>query len=157
MFKFIVTKELGKLARWLRILGFDTVYYNSAVQGTLVIRALSEDRMVVTRRRKTADSLDKITLVINSDKLKSQLREVLEGLHLDLDKDKMFTRCTLCNGILKQADKNKVKEIIPEYVFKTHNEFMECVSCGKIYWRGTHWGNIKESLGLFIKKTPAHG
>ena len=148
MFKFIVTKELGRLARWLRILGFDTVYYSEDTQGTLVIRALSEGRVVVTRRRKTIGSLEKTTIVIRSDKIKAQLREVMEELHLVIDESKMFTRCTICNKILESIDKNEVKESIPEYVFKTHNEFMKCASCGRIYWQGTHWGNIRGSLGL---------
>ncbi|OPX30679.1 MAG: hypothetical protein B1H08_01095 [Candidatus Omnitrophica bacterium 4484_171] len=151
MFKFIVTKELGKLARWLRILGFDTAYYTSETQGTLIIKALSEGRIVVTRCRRASDSLDKITLVINSDKLKEQLREVMKELHLSVDEGKMFTRCTFCNGMLERTDKDGVKESIPEYVFKTHNEFMKCASCGKIYWRGTHWGNIQDTLNKILR------
>jgi len=143
-----VTKELGKLARWLRILGFDTFYYNGDTLGTLVIKALSESRIVVTRRRKTIGSLEKTTIVIRSDKIKAQLREVIGELSLVIDESKMFSRCTICNKILESIDKNEVKESIPEYVFKTHNEFMKCASCGRIYWQGTHWGNIRGSLGL---------
>lgn len=150
MLKFIVTKELGRLARWLRMLGFDTVYYNSGAQGTLVVKALSESRVVVTRSKKTTDSIDKITVVINSNKLKEQLKELIDKLHLSFDDSKMFTRCTVCNERLESVEKKRVKGNVPEYVFNTHNEFMMCPSCGKVYWQGTHWGNIHNTLNKIL-------
>ena len=146
MIKFIVTKELGKLARWLRILGFDTVYYNNDSIGTLVIKALSENRAIVTRRRKTIGNLEKETVVVRSEKIKGQIKEVMEKLRLDIDESKIFTRCTVCNGILKRVDKDRVKGSVPEYAFKAHDVFMRCVSCGKVYWQGAHWGGIRRVL-----------
>ena len=146
MNKFIVTKELGKLARWLRILGFDTVYYTSDNMGSLIIEALRGDRVIVTRRRAKIDELDKRTVVITSSELKEQLRELRTKLNLHFDESKMFSRCVLCNSILFKTDKDSVKNEVPEYVFNTHNIFMKCNCCKKIYWEGTHWGNIKNVL-----------
>jgi len=150
MFKFIVTKELGKLARWLRILGFDTLYYNSDALSTLIIKALSEDRIIVTRRRKAIGSLEKKTVIVYSDEVKKQIKEIVEKLNLALDESKMFSRCVVCNRALDKADKEGIKENIPEHIFETHNDFMKCARCGRIYWQGSHWGNIRNTLNKIL-------
>jgi len=141
-----VTKELGKLVRWLRILGFDTLYYTSDNIGSLIIEALRDDRIIVTRRRAKIDELDKKTVVVESNELKEQLRELKAKLNLHFYENKMFSRCVLCNSILFKAEKTSIKNEVPEYVFNNHNIFMRCNYCKKIYWEGTHWGNIKNVL-----------
>lgn len=145
MCKFLVTKELGKLARWLRILGFDTSYFVSDSIGSLIIEALREDRIIVTKRRKKIDELKKV-VVINSNEVKMQLKEVMGKLDLVIEEEKMFIRCVLCNEVLKKINKEEVKNRVPEYVFKTHSEFMSCPKCKRIYWQGSHWGNIRNTL-----------
>lgn len=145
MYKFIVTKELGKLARWLRILGFDTSYYVSDSIGSLIIESLREDRIIVTKRRGKIDELKKV-IVVNSNDVKMQLKEIMEKLDLVIDKDKMFMRCVLCNELLRKITKEEAKDKVPEYVFKIHTDFMTCIKCGRIYWQGSHWGNINNVL-----------
>ena len=144
--KFILTKELGRLVRWLRILGFDTVYHDSDNIGTLIIQALRENRIIVTRRKDKIDDLEKKTAVIHSDKIQNQLQEVKAKLNLIIDKSKMFSRCTVCNEALKDVKKEEIKTEVPPYVYEHHEEFMRCRSCRKIYWRGTHWGNVNKAL-----------
>ena len=142
--KFIVTKEVGKLSRWLRILGFDTDYFRSDNIGTLILIALREDRIIITRRKEKINNLEKKTVVVNSNKLEEQLAEVVNKLGLAIDEEKMFSRCTVCNSPLAEAEKESIKEFIPEHVYKTQNLFMHCPACKKIYWQGSHWGNVKK-------------
>lgn len=148
--RFILTKELGKLSRWLRLIGFDAIYYRSNDLGSLIIQALRENRFILTRRRET-NYLQKRTIVINSDILYEQLKELKNKADLEIKTDKMFTRCPVCNEGLLPAKKEKTKGLVPERVYKYQNDFTNCPNCGKIYWQGSHWGNIKgvvEILGL---------
>jgi uncharacterized protein with PIN domain len=144
--RFIVTNELGRLARWLRIMGFDAVYFKGSNINTLIIEALREDRFIITRRQGKIDDLQKKTLVLNTDKLTEQLRQVLQNLQLKIEESEMFTRCPMCNEMLREAKKEEAKELIPPYVYKTQNEFRQCNSCKRLYWKGSHWGNIKEAI-----------
>lgn len=81
---FILTKELGKLTRWLRILGFDAAYYNSNNISTLIIEALRQERVIITRRRSSPKTLAKITVSLYSLELKAQLKELIEKLGLSI-------------------------------------------------------------------------
>ena len=145
-YRFILTRELGKLTRWLRILGFDSIYHESDDTAELIIHALRENRLIVTRRKEPIDALKKHTIIIDSCDLNSQLQEVKMRLNLEVDESKMFTRCTLCNEQLTEARKESIKEKIPSYVYSHHDYFMECRGCKRIYWQGTHWGNVTEVL-----------
>lgn len=144
--KFIVTKELGRLARWLRIIGFDTVYYNREGKGALIIEALRDDRTIVTRTKEKIDDLQKKTVVVTKDYVKEQLREVIEKTKLKIEEEKMFSRCTLCNELLVSARKEEIKTSVPERVYNQQIVFKKCPSCGKVYWQGSHWGNVKKVI-----------
>ena len=144
--KFIVTKELGKLARWLRILGFDTVYYTLEIKGRLVLQALREDRTIITRRKQKITGLETKTLVIETNDIKGQIKEVIKKLNLKIDKSIMFNRCVICNNILKEVKKDAIEEKAPPFVYETQEEFMHCSQCDKLYWKGSHWGNIYKTL-----------
>lgn len=149
MVKFIFTKEIGRLCRWFRILGFDAVYFNEENKGTLIIRSLRENRIVVTRRRKPIDNL-KVVIVENNE-IKKQVKEVIEKLNLKIEKKKMFTRCIICNEPLFPIEKREIKELVPQYVYQTQNLFHKCNICKRVYWQGTHWGNMQrylESIGV---------
>ena len=143
MVKFILTKEVGRLCKWLRILGFDAEYFLEDNLATLIIKALKENRIIVTRKKKI-DDLKVIRVYANE--VKEQLREVLTQLELKPDEDKMFTRCVICNKTLEKVEKEKIKEKVPLYVYQTQNEFYQCPSCRRIYWQGTHWGNVKKII-----------
>ena len=143
MVKFILTKEVGRLCRWLRILGFDAEYFLENNLATLIIKALRENRVIVTRKKKIDDL--KVIRVYAND-VKEQLREVLAQLRFKPDEDKMFTRCVICNKTLEKVEKEEVKEKVPLYVYQTQNEFYQCPSCRRIYWQGTHWGNVKKII-----------
>ncbi len=158
--KFIADNMLGKLAKWLRILGFNTSYPKYAKDVELVFISASEDRILLTRdtgiiKRKGLKNY----LFIRSDFWKDQLIEVIEAFHLRdvLSEEKFFTICPICNEELKPIEKDEVIGRVPHYVFCTTNEFSVCPSCKKIYWKGTHIEKIKGILGYLSSKTSTPG
>lgn len=144
--KFILTKELGRLARWLRILGYDTIYYDKDDKSRLIIISLRDRRVILTRDSKMSRFTGVRMFRITEDDIEKQLAQVVKGLDLDIEEDKTFLRCVDCNEPLVDIKKNKVKDRVPPYVFKTQKEFKMCPSCNKIFWKGTHWQLVKEFL-----------
>jgi uncharacterized protein with PIN domain len=144
--KFILTKELGRLARWLRILGYDTEYFSKDTTGSLIIQALREGRIILTRNHRLPKPKSIKVVIIQHETIKEQIAEVLKALSIQLVSDMMFTRCILCNEELVDIEKEKVKNRVPEYVFKTQDNFITCPKCKRIYWQGTHWGNVAKTL-----------
>ena len=144
--KFILTKELGRLAKWLRILGFDTAYFNQDNLSTLIIEALRENRMIITRNQRLPKSRGLKIILIQQEKIKEQIEELLSALKIKPEPEMMFTRCIICNEELCGIEKEKVKDKVPEYVFKTQGDFITCPKCQRIYWQGTHWGNVQKIL-----------
>lgn len=144
--KFILTRELGRLAKWLRILGFDTMYYNNDSAGSLIIQALRDERIILTRNHRLPQARGLKIVLIKSEKIKEQLAEILKTLKIKPDPGMMFSRCILCNAKLERIAKDKVKDKVPEYVFKTQEDFITCPECKRIYWQGTHWGNVQKTL-----------
>lgn len=144
--RFIVTRELGRLAKWLRILGFDTTYHNIDNVSTLVITALREDRIILTRNTKIGQHKGIKIIKIDSDFVKKQLTQVLGDLKISPRQDLMFSRCIICNKELISIEKTSVKDKVPEFVYNSQDEFVSCPECSRIYWQGTHWGNVSDTL-----------
>ncbi len=144
--KFILTRELGRLAKWLRILGFDTEYFAKDNHSSLIIQALRDNRIILTRNHRLPQARGVQIVLIKNELLKEQVAEMLSVLKIKPDKEMMFTRCILCNAELVEIKKEKVKDKVPEYVFKTQDNFITCPKCKRIYWQGTHWGNVTETL-----------
>lgn len=144
--KFIATKELGRLAKWMRILGFDTEYFKEENYSKLKIIALRDQRIILTRNTRMSQPKGIRSVQIKHDSLNEQLLDISQEIDLKADKDLMFSRCTICNVGLEQVEKEKVKDKVPEYVFKTQDKFLQCPNCRRIYWSGTHWGNVEKTL-----------
>lgn len=144
--KFILTKELGRLAKWLRILGYDAEYFDNSNHSALIIQALRDGRVILTRNQHLPKRTGLQIIIVNSEEIKQQLSEVVKTLKLGVNKDIMFTRCILCNTLLEQIAKVSVQDKVPEYVFKTQENFITCPKCKRIYWQGTHWGNVAKIL-----------
>lgn len=144
--RFILTKELGRLAKWLRILGYDTVYFSQENLSSLLIEALRDDRVILTRNQRLSKTTGVKTVLVKSERLKEQIEEVLKELKIKLDPQTMFSRCIICNVELEDIEKAKVQDKVPEYVFKTQEDFITCPKCQRIYWQGTHWGNVRRCL-----------
>jgi uncharacterized protein with PIN domain len=144
--RFLLTKELGRLAKWLRIMGFDTEYFSEAASASLIIQALRDDRVIITRNHHLPASRGIKIIVLRSESVKKQLVEVLKSLNIQPVSDMMFTRCTLCNVVLEPAAATDVMHTVPEYVLKTQAKFLRCPECKRVYWQGTHWGKAHETL-----------
>ena len=143
---------LGRLARWLRFLGFDTLYYPDISDSRLIRISREQDRLILTRdTRLVKIKAAKDYLLINANDSLSQLAEVIDSL--DLKDFRPFGRCVTCNGHLAEiADKTEVEDSVPEYVFLSFNTFFRCDNCGKIYWEGTHPQKFREKLGSIIRR-----
>ena len=144
--KFIVTNELGRLARWLRILGYDTAYDNANDTSKLVITSLRERRVILTRDRRMSRFTGIRMFRIKDDGVEEQLRHVIRGLELRPSEKQLFQRCVDCNEILIDVAKDAVRELVPAYVFEVNDAFKQCPVCTKIFWKGTHWRLAKNFL-----------
>ena len=140
---FMADQNVGKLARWLRMLGFDTVFFDGPDDGQLVRLALEQDGVILTRdtrimKRKLVTSGRLKAVLLVSDRPEEQICQVITSLGLK-DRFRPFTLCIEDNHPLEERNKEVVKDRVPPYVFKTQQRFMQCPHCHRIYWRGTHW------------------
>ncbi len=142
--RFIADVMLGRLARWLRVLGYDTLYFTDMDDDTLAERARAEDRILLTRDVELARRRRLRVVLLDDDQTEAQLREVVRRLHLSTDE--AFSRCINCNLPLVEFSLDEARELVPPYVFATHDRFRRCPNCGKVYWRGTHWAHMREIL-----------
>ena len=138
---------LGSLARWLRVCGLDVFYDPMMDRSSLFRVAREEGRTLFTRSRSFGELKDiPPYIVIESDHLEDQLRQVKKEFpEIDLFKD-AFSRCVECNTPLVEVDKNSVKDEIPPRSFTLEGPFFRCPSCKKLFWPGTHVTRIKERL-----------
>lgn len=139
---------LGKLAKWLRMLGYDTSYVTDADDDELVRIAVREDRMLLTRDRRLCDRrmVRSRCVFVDWGTTKQQVRQVIQELDLEVDRDALFTRCAVCNGEIAPVSKLDVEDRVPPYVYQTQAEFGYCAGCERIYWRGTHVQHVLEAL-----------
>ncbi|HEY3570803.1 MAG TPA: Mut7-C RNAse domain-containing protein [Thermoanaerobaculia bacterium] len=130
---------LGALARWLRALDVDVTYDPALDDPELVERAVAEGRTILTRdRRLTQRRLARNHLLIRSDDVAEQLRQVLTELELRPDPDRLLGRCLRCNAPLEPLDAEAARARVPPWVARTQETFRACPECGRVYWRGTH-------------------
>jgi uncharacterized protein with PIN domain len=135
---FIADAMLGRLAKSLRMLGYDTSYSPDAEDAELKMTALRESRVLLTRDHEIAETKLAVQVVlIESDHLEEQLVQVVEELELEPGRE-LFTRCLICNVEVVEVPKEKVEARVPPYVYETQDRFAECPSCGRVYWAATH-------------------
>ncbi len=142
--KLLLDGMLGRLAKWLRILGYDTAYFPDLDDHQLVRLARAEGRILVTGDRELARRRGLTCLLIVSDDLEEQIQQVISALQLETGL--AFSRCPVCNTPLQDVEKPAVKDRVPPYVFQTQEHFSLCPECDRIYWRGTHWANIRSQV-----------
>jgi uncharacterized protein with PIN domain len=140
---FIVDAALGKLAKWLRILGYDTLYWRTDAREGILRRASEEGRTLITKDTKLYKAKETVeALLISEDNPFSQLKEVVRYFHLVVDKGMLFSRCLACNAPLEAIDPEEAKGRVPDHIYHTHQEFARCALCQKVYWAGTHHGQM---------------
>ncbi|AHF80676.1 Mut7-C RNAse domain-containing protein [Thermococcus paralvinellae] len=135
--KLIADMMLGRLARWLRLYGYDTVY-GVKDDDRIIEIAEKEGRIILTRDEELAKRAKNVIL-IKSNKFEEQIKQLME---LGFTFNELFpenARCPKCNGLIKGIPKDKIKDKIPPRVYEKYNEFYICTECGQIYWPGRQW------------------
>ncbi len=144
--KFIVDVMLGTLAKWLRIMGFDTIYDTRFTDDDLFFKAHQEQRILLTKDADLAFKMNpRFSYYLSEKKLPDQLRKVINHFQLTAEIS-IFSRCVRCNEKIKPIKKEIIKDKIPAYVFQTTKEFFYCCYCEKIYWPGSHVEQVKKFL-----------
>ena len=146
--KFVADVHLGKLARYLRMIGFDTLYENNSEDTELIEISNRENRILLTRDKGILMN-SKLThgSYIYNHNSKKQLAELIKKFQLQ-KQTKPFSRCIECNGEMKIVSKNSIQHLLNPLTNKYFNEFYMCTNCEKIYWKGSHYDRMKK----FIEK-----
>jgi uncharacterized protein with PIN domain len=139
---------LGRLAKWLRLLGLDTLYAGRRSDHEIAAIARAEGRIVLTRDRELTRRKGICCLYVDSQVLEDQLVQVLGALNgpVAAEGAPFSARCPRCNQPLAQVCREKARPHVPPYVWKTQSVFHHCAECGRFYWPGTHWEHIQETL-----------
>ena len=144
---------LGTLAKWLRILGFDTFYANAEMTDEDLLNiAKRESRIMFTRDKELIirGKKENLTIIaIETTDLDLQLNQALK--HVNIDEKSILSRCTLCNTVLDTVEKNKVQGKVPSKVFENNEKFWFCSKCNKFYWMGSHYNEMINKIDK-IKK-----
>jgi len=144
--KFAVDKMLGRLAKWLRILGYDTLFDPYVSSATIAKQAEEEHRIFITRDVKLTKHSDPLNFfIVQSENYREQLREVVGHFKLDVSSH-LFTRCTICNTEILPVEKEAVMDRIPEKSALNFDKFYQCPQCRRVYWEGTHTQNTEKRL-----------
>jgi uncharacterized protein with PIN domain len=145
--RFVADRNLGKLAKWLRILGYDTLYDRGSADRDFLRRAGEEGRIALTRKRDLASIAQPGSLVVvKADRVEAQIGEVLTELKSEPDPSRRMTRCLRCNALLEEVPKASVEGLVPAHVYGVSPRFRRCPRCEKIFWPGTHTRHVEERL-----------
>jgi hypothetical protein len=151
--RFAADRMLGRLARMLRLLGYDTLYSPTFTPSQLQEIARQGDRIVLTRgdARKRFPSLPNVYSVKSEDP-PEQFRDVVEHFCLDT-RAGLWTRCTLCNALIEPVPRQRVEGALEPKILQLYQEFFRCTGCGHIYWRGSHVDRITKNLERMLGPT----
>jgi uncharacterized protein with PIN domain len=138
--KFLADTMLGRLATWLRLLGYDTRYEHTASDAHLAHIARAENRILLTRDVELTRRRGIHAALIESEQVEEQVRQVFRAFNLTARQ--AFSRCAECNCLLEEVSPEAVRGVVPPYVFHTQTRFRRCPQCARVYWRGTHWARI---------------
>lgn len=144
--RFVLDMHLGRLAAYLRMTGFDSLYWNQASDEQLARISQREDRILLTRDRGLLKRGSvRYGYCVRCSNPREQLEEVLSYFDLG-GKIKPFRRCMRCNGTLHSVEKEAVMEQLPPGVRERHDRFRRCSQCGRVYWRGSHFERMQRLI-----------
>lgn len=151
--KFLVDQMLGTLAKWLRLFGFDTFYATQEIHDDELLKiAEKQQRILITRDKELHIRAKKKhipSLFTKSISLSEQINLVLRTYPELKQKIAPLTRCSICNSIIEPIEKNNVKNKVPTRIFHQHSQFFYCPTCNHIYWQGTHYEKILQTIKNF--------
>ncbi|NOR71382.1 MAG: twitching motility protein PilT [Methylomarinum sp.] len=149
--KFVIDTNLGRLTRYLRLLGFDCLYRNDYDDGTIAKIASEKNRIVLTRDRALLQrKIITHGYFVRNIIPKLQVKEVLKRFDL-YRLTTPFTRCTCCNGLLEKIEKHEVEHHLEPLTKKYYDSFLVCSDCKQIYWQGSHYEHAKHLIDEFTK------
>ena len=152
--KFVVDCMLGKLAKWLKILGFDALFFSKIEDDELIAIARNQGRILLTKDTGLIQRAKNVeTLFLESEEWQEQIRQVMEHFNLRERVDP-HTRCIDCNVVLKNLPKKNAKNLVSAFVFEQADSFALCPNCGRIFWRGTHFKDMEVQIQDILKKKP---
>ncbi|MFP3879430.1 MAG: DUF5615 family PIN-like protein [Dehalococcoidia bacterium] len=148
--KFIADNNVGKLARWLRLIGYDTLLFRQKDDNGMISAALNEDRVILTKdaefmKRRLVTSGKLKAILIETDDPRDQAKAVADALDLDYH-FKPFSLCLECNRALVPRSREEVQSLVPPHVFQTQTQYTQCPTCHRVYWPGTHWQAMVKKL-----------
>ena len=149
--RFAADRMLGRLVKWLRVIGQDVIYGPHLTGYGLIRAARQENRLILTRDRGLEKKHPPEFIFVASDRYGEQLRQVIEACGLK-PWDSLFTRCLTCNSLLQAKSKTSVQEIVPPYVFSTQENFVWCPKCRRVYWPATHHDRMVEELKTILPR-----
>jgi uncharacterized protein len=144
--KFAADRMLGRLAKWLRILGFDVIYGPHLTGYGLIRAARAEGRLILTRDSRLAKKQPPPFLTIASDRYRDQVQQVLRECGLTAG-TRLFTRCLACNSPLQAIARDAVEKLAPPYVLASQKTFSWCPACRRVYWPATHHEKMLAEVG----------
>ena len=143
--KFIADVMLGRLAKRMRLLGFDVLYDRTMDDNEIIRLSLAQNRVILTRDTGLAvRPLAANHVFIKHDALDDQLGQILDTLTL-ASVPGILTRCSCCNEPLTSVSRSDIRDRVPQYVYERYEEFLRCTKCERIYWKGTHVKNMRLS------------
>ena len=151
--KFVVDCMLGKLAKWLKILGFDSRFFSRIEDEELLSVAAQEERVLLTRDNglmQRAAKADVQALFVEHEDWRQQLTQVLDAFELR-DKIRPYSRCVECNQALKKISRDKAKNLVTPFVLETASGFALCPQCHRAYWQGTHHQEMEYTIEQLLE------
>ncbi|MCJ7579039.1 MAG: Mut7-C RNAse domain-containing protein [Candidatus Aminicenantes bacterium] len=144
--KFAVDCMLGRLAKWLKILGFDTAYFSKIEDDDLLVFAQNESRVLLTRDNGLIEKSKNVpALFITSEKWSEQIQQVLKEFDLKGEINPN-SRCIACNTVLKALPKERARNLVTPFIYKNAEVFSLCPECGRVFWKGTHLSDMEEKI-----------
>jgi len=154
--KFIADRMLGKLAKELRMLGYDTVYYRGEDAYPLIKLGREEGRVILTRGTRLAPRRPEDRIVrITEDKPSLQLRELIQRKIISLIEEPLFSRCLECNTLLNEIPREEAEGKVPDFIFYQQREFFRCPQCSRVYWQGSHQDHMRKKIEELFGKSRA--
>lgn len=151
--KFLVDRMLGRLVKELRMLGYDTLYYQGNDVHQLFHLAREEGRVILTRNSRLVPKRPEDQVVrIREDHPLAQLKELIQKGLVCFREEELFSRCLLCNRPLEVVSREEIEGRVPDFIYYQYENFFRCPQCQKVYWPGSHHSHMNQKIRELFRK-----